>query len=73
MNNYYKYLLVIWTVIMIAYGDVVTKVTSKNPMIPYLIVTFIYANLVVCIINLIFNLMKNGKRYERKSNGKQRY
>ena len=53
MNNYYKYLLVIWTVIMIAYGDVVTKVTSKNPMIPYLIVTFIYANLVVCVINLI--------------------
>ena len=58
MNNYYKYLLVIWTVIMIAYGNVVTKLISKNPMIPYLIVTFICANLVVCIINLIFNLMK---------------
>lgn len=69
MKNYYRDLLVCWAVIMIAYGDVVTKVTSKNPMIPYLIVTFIYANLVVCIINLIFNLMKNGKRYERKSNG----
>ena len=69
MNNYYKYLLVIWTVIMIAYGDVVTKLTSKNPVIPYLIVTFIYANLVVCIINL----MKNGKRYERNTTGKQRY
>lgn len=69
MNNYYKYLLVIWTIIMILHGDIVTKMSSKNPMIPYLIVTFIYANLVVCIINLIFNLMKNGKRYERKNNG----
>lgn len=59
MKNYYKYLLVIWAVIMIAYGDIVTKVTSKNPMIPYLIVTFIYANLVVCVINLIFNLYDN--------------
>lgn len=58
MKNYYKDLLVIWAVIMILYGDIVTKVTSKNPMIPYLIVTFIYANLVVCIINLIFNLIK---------------
>lgn len=65
MNNYYKYLLVIWTVIMIAYGDIVPKVTSKNPMIPYVIVTFIYANLVVCIINLIFNLIKNGKNGTR--------
>lgn len=58
MKNYYKDLLVIWAVIMILYGDIVTKVTSKNPMIPYLIVTFISANLVVCIINLIFNLIK---------------
>ena len=62
MNNYYKYLLVIWTVIMIAHGDVITKVVSKNPMIPYLLVTFIYANLVVCIINLIFTLIKNCTR-----------
>lgn len=69
MKNYYRDLLACWTVIMIAYGDVVTKLTSKNPMIPYLIVTFIYANLVVCIINLIFNLIKSGKRYERKNNG----
>lgn len=58
MKNYYKDLLVIWAVIMILYGDIVTKLTSKNPMIPYLIVTFIFANLVVCIINLIFNLIK---------------
>ena len=58
MKNYYKDLLVIWAVIMILYGDIVTKLTSKNPMIPYLIVTFISANLVVCIINLIFNLIK---------------
>lgn len=58
MNNYYKYLLVVWTVIMIAYGDVVTKLISKNPMIPYLIVTFIYANLVICVYKLIFNLIK---------------
>lgn len=43
---------------MIVYGDVVTKMTSKNPMIPYLFVTFIYANLVVCIINSIFTLIK---------------
>lgn len=62
MNNYYRDLLVIWTVIMIAYGDVITKVTSKNPMIPYLIVTFIYANLVVCSVNLTVNLIKSGKR-----------
>lgn len=43
---------------MIVYGDVVTKMISKNPMIPYLFVTFIYANLVVCIINSIFTLIK---------------
>ncbi len=58
MKNYYKDLLVIWTVIMILYGNIVTTLTSKNPMIPYLIVTFIFANLVVCIINLIFSLIK---------------
>ena len=58
MKRYYKDLLVIWTVIMILYGNIVTTLTSKNPMIPYLIVTFIFANLVVCIINLIFNLIK---------------
>lgn len=58
MKNYYKNLLVCWTVVMIAYGEVVTKLISKNPMIPYLIVTFIYANLIVCVYNLIFNLIK---------------
>lgn len=58
MKNYYKDLLVIWTVIMILYGNIVTTLTSKNPMIPYLIITFIFANLVVCIINLIFSLIK---------------
>ena len=58
MKNYYKDLLVCWTVIMIVYGDVVPKLTSKNPMIPYLIVTFIFANLVAYVNNLIFNLIK---------------
>lgn len=62
MKNYYRDLLVCWTVIMIWYGDIVTKVVSKNPMIPYLIVTFIYANLVVCAVNLTVNLIKSGKR-----------
>ena len=69
MKNYYRDLLVCWAVIMIWYGDIVTKVVSKNPMIPYLIVTFIYANLVVCAVNLTVNLIKSGKRYERKNNG----
>lgn len=62
MKNYYKDLLVCWAVIMIWYGDIVTKVVSKNPMIPYLIVTFIYANLVVCAVNLTVNLIKSDKR-----------
>lgn len=66
MKNYYKDLLVCWTVIMIAYGNVVTKLISKNPMIPYLIVTFICANLVVCVNNLIFNLIKKMVKGRRK-------
>ena len=51
------------------YGGIIAKLISKNPMIPYLIVTFIYANLVVCAVNLTVNLIKSGKRYERKNNG----
>lgn len=62
MKNYYRDLLVCWTLIMIWYGDIVTKLVSKNPMIPYLIVTFVCANLVVCAVNLIFTLIKNCTR-----------
>lgn len=62
MKNYYRDLLVCWTIIMIAYGDVVPRLISKNPMIPYLIVTFIFANLVACVSNLIFYLTEKCKR-----------
>ena len=62
MKNYYRDLLVCWTLIMIWYGDIVTKLVSKNPMIPYLIITFVCANLVVCAVNLTVKLIKSGKR-----------
>lgn len=58
MNNYYRDLLVCWAVIMVLHGDIVTKMVSKNPIIPFLIVTFVDANLVLCVFNIIIDLIK---------------
>ena len=58
MKEYYRDLLIFWTVVMVLHGDIVSNLTSKNPMIPYLIVTFIIANFGALIVNLIFNLIK---------------
>lgn len=58
MRNYYRDLLVCWTLIMILHGDIITKMVSRNPIIPFLIVTFVDANLLLCVINIIIDLIK---------------